>query len=505
MNVRSVRARLTGLVLLVALAIGLVAATVGVRQIEADLIDDAVEAAADNQLFVVDEFIEFAAEIDGFDLDGLEFAEEFFVDDELDSLVAAVAELREAGVLGELRTAAGLGDDEPMTVLTNFGELVQIDPVGLAVDRSVDESQAVGSIVPQIVVDELAFIAFDVSLEDIFGAVFSGEPASQRDDLLFATVQRDGLEYVVFADVGDVRHSVDSIRAIVWLSVPVLTLGAAVVAWLLTGRALRPVHDITSQVREISGRTLHERVPEPGSADEIAELAATMNAMLDRLEVDDQRLRQFVSDASHELRSPVAVLRSEAEVAARNPEHTSVAELADGVLGEATRLQGIVEDLLVLARGDERQAGADVEVDVDDVVLAEAQRRRQLPVDTRGVSAGRVLGSVDAVTRVVTHLLDNAARHGTTQVKVALAADDHAVVLVVEDDGAGIAPADRVRVFERFTRLDDARTRDRGGAGLGLAVVAETVRAMRGSVVVEDSDLGGARLVVRWPTVSARH
>ena len=106
------------------------------------------------------------------------------------------------------------------------------------------------------------------------------------------------------------------------------------------------------------------------------------------------------------------------------------------------------------------------------------------------------------MARVVTHLLDNAARHGTTQVAVGLITDGRTVVLTVDDDGPGIAPADRARVFERFTRLDDARTRDQGGAGLGLAVVAETVRGMRGSVVVEESPLGGARLVVRWPSAS---
>ena len=154
----------------------------------------------------------------------------------------------------------------------------------------------------------------------------------------------------------------------------------------------------------------------------------------------------------------------------------------------------------MLARGEERQGGATGDVDVDDVVLAEAARRRRVPIDTTAVSAGRVVGTVDAVGRVVAHLLDNAARHADGRVAVGLVTGDDVVAFTVDDDGPGVPEAERHRVFERFTRLDDARTRDRGGAGLGLAVVAETVRAMGGTVAVEESPLGGARFVVRWPS-----
>ena len=501
MTLRSVRARLTGLVLVAVLGLGLLAATIGVDRVEDDLIDEAVLAAADDQLFVVDELFAFERDLEGLDIDELEFAEEFFVAGELENLAFTVVDLRDAGVLHELREAAGLSDDAALPVLTNFGQVVEVDADALTV-REIDDDELPDLIVPQTVLDELAFLAFDIDFAEVFGDEFASDDLPEEDDLVFAAADRLGTSYLVLADVGDVRRSVDSIRTLVWLAVPVLTVGAAVLAWLLTGRALKPVHDITSQVGEISGGSLHERVPEPATGDEIAELAMTMNAMLDRLQVDDQRLRQFVSDASHELRSPVAVLRSEAEVAAREPGRTTVDELAEGVLEETTRLQRIVEDLLVLARGEERQGGGRGEVDVDDIVLTEAARRRRLPVFTTGVSAGRVLGTTDGVARVVTHLLDNAARHGTTQVTVAVNTDGRTVTLAVDDDGPGIDAADRTRVFERFARLDDARTRDQGGAGLGLAVVAETVRGMRGSVVVEDSPLGGARLVVRWPSAA---
>jgi signal transduction histidine kinase len=258
---------------------------------------------------------------------------------------------------------------------------------------------------------------------------------------------------------------------------PLLVVVAAAATWFLTGRALSPVRRMTRQVGVISGGTLHERVAVPGTGDEIQELGSTMNAMLDRLEADDQRLRQFVSDASHELRSPVAVLRSEAEVALRADSAVETSELAEGVLGESLRLERIVADLLVLARGDEARTPTNtIAIDLDDVVLAEAARRRRVPVDVQSVSAGRVRGTREGCERVLVHLLDNAARHADTAVTVGLATADGTVTLTVDDDGPGIPETDRARIFERFTRLEAARTRDTGGAGLGLAVVAATVR-----------------------------
>jgi signal transduction histidine kinase len=134
--------------------------------------------------------------------------------------------------------------------------------------------------------------------------------------------------------------------------------------------------------------------------------------------------------------------------------------------------------------------------------LTEAARRRALPVDTRAVSAGRIVGTPEAVGRIVTHLLDNAARHGTSRVEIGLQTGADGVRLWVDDDGPGVPAAERGRIFERFARLDDARTRDRGGAGLGLAVVAESVRSMGGQVTVQDAPSGGARFVVRWPVAT---
>lgn len=312
----------------------------------------------------------------------------------------------------------------------------------------------------------------------------------------------DGVTFAVFADVSERLESVDEIRGSLWFAAGILTVLAALATWILTGRSLRPVDAITHRVSDISAGNLNERVPVPDTRDEINELATTMNSMLDRIEAGDTQRRRFVSDASHELRTPVAVLRSEAEVALKSPDTTTVAELADVVLDESTRMGSMVEDLLTLARSDEHLVVAPAGVvDLDDIVLADAARTRSVPLDLRQVSGGRVRGAVDELSRVVTHLIDNAARHAQTHAAVGVytSPDARAVVFWVDDDGAGIAPDDRERVFERFVRLDEARNRDAGGAGLGLAVVAATVTKLGGSVVASDSPLGGARIVVSLP------
>jgi signal transduction histidine kinase len=224
-------------------------------------------------------------------------------------------------------------------------------------------------------------------------------------------------------------------------------------------------------------------VPDPPGDDEIARLAATMNRMLSRLQDAQARQRRFVSDASHELRSPVAAIRQHAEVALVHPEGTEMRELAGVVL------EGTVDV-------------AEEPVDVDDILLEEAARLRastDLEVETAGVSAGRVLGDRGKLGRLVRNISENGARHARARVSLSLGERDGWVVLAVEDDGAGIAPEDRERIFDRFVRLDDARDRDSGGSGLGLSIVREIATLHRGTVVVTDARLGGARLEVRLP------
>ncbi|MFJ5773216.1 sensor histidine kinase [Streptomyces sp. NPDC093094] len=238
--------------------------------------------------------------------------------------------------------------------------------------------------------------------------------------------------------------------------------------------------------------------------------AATWTAVgrsVDRVARAERAQRRFVSDASHELRSPVAAVRQHAEVALAHPGRADARALAGTVLAEAVRMQRLVDDLLLLSRADESvllRAGPQ-ELDLDDLVLEEARRLRSafggLRVDAGGVGAARVSGDPEALGRLVCNLGENAARHARTRVALALADDGEGRVrLVVEDDGPGIAPADRERVFERFVRLDAARSRTAGGAGLGLAIVAEVAAAHGGSVSVGESALGGARFCVTLPS-----
>jgi signal transduction histidine kinase len=306
-----------------------------------------------------------------------------------------------------------------------------------------------------------------------------------------------GATVYVATSVEPVDDAISSLRRAVAFGGPALLATVAAVTWLVTGRALRPVERIRVEVAEISERSLDRRVPVPGTRDEVARLATTMNTMLDRLEQGAERQRRFVADASHELRTPVAAVITDLEVAAAHPDPAASEETTTDVLATLRRLGSLVDDLLVLARVDGAPVRAAQAVDLDDVVREEAVRSRR-PVDVTGVQPATVLGSRDDLARVVRNLLDNAARHAADRIEVTLAADAGDVVLTVVDDGAGIPEAMREAVFERFTRADAVRDRTTGGTGLGLAIVREIITAHGGSVAVEDGR--GAVLRVRLPS-----
>ncbi|MGH3357243.1 MAG: ATP-binding protein [Nocardioidaceae bacterium] len=312
------------------------------------------------------------------------------------------------------------------------------------------------------------------------------------------------LTVVVGLSTEEVDESTATTTRLLVVGVPVLVALVGVATWFVVGRAFSPVDRIRREVDEITGADLGRRVSAPPQRDEIGLLARTMNRMLERLDEAQRRQRQFVSDASHELRSPTASLRQHAEVALSYPDRVTADDLAENVLAESIRVQRIVDALLLLARLDERsQAIASAAVDLDDLLLIEARRLRDtttLTVDTSGVRAARVRGDENLLARVVRNLTDNAARHASSTVRLSLRSDDTDVVLEVEDDGSGIPEAERERVFERFVRLDEARTRDNGGSGLGLAIVRELVHLHGGSVDVGDGALGGARFEARLPT-----
>lgn len=335
-----------------------------------------------------------------------------------------------------------------------------------------------------------------------------------------ATLQREGLDgdylvvtekmrtepdhlVVVTRSLEDVTGSTRTVAALLGVSVPLLLLVVAATTWFVVGRALRPVDRIRRQVDEISASQLDRRVAVPSARDEVGHLAVTMNRMLARLQQAQEQQRRFVSDASHELRSPIAAIRQVAETAHTHPGASDPTTMVETTLAESLRAQALIDNLLLLARSDENGLRFDSRlVDLDDLALEEATHLRTLgglTVETSRLSAGRVRGNPAYLRQLVRNLTDNARRHARSAVNIELRERGEIVELVVDDDGPGVPIADRERIFERFVRLDSARARDAGGSGLGLSIVREIARAHRGHVTVLDAPSGGAHFVVTLP------
>jgi signal transduction histidine kinase len=321
-----------------------------------------------------------------------------------------------------------------------------------------------------------------------------------------ATTPGHPVTIYVGTNIEPARDTLSLVRTSLLVGAPLLLALVAAMTWLTVGRALHPVEAIRTQVARLSSKDLHRRVPMPQTEDEIGRLAATMNAMLDRLQAAADKQRRFVADASHELQSPLAAVRADLEVALAHPRATDWRDTARDLLEENRQMERLVADLLFVARTDDTATPApSAPVDLHEIVLDEAARfagTNGVRIDTTCVSSGFVLGRADDLTRAVRNLLDNADRHANSAVTIELADDGGIVTLAVEDDGPGIPPEHRDRIFDRFARLDDARTRNANGTGLGLAIVKEIVEHHRGSVTVHDRTDGpsGARFVVTLPS-----
>lgn len=276
-------------------------------------------------------------------------------------------------------------------------------------------------------------------------------------------------------------------------------LGLLAARWLV-GRSLRPVDAMRRELDRITKTDLERRVPVPDSGDELTLLGESMNATLDRLGAAVSANERFVADAAHELRSPITGVKAALEVErAKQPN-----SLLDDSVAELDRAARLVDDLLVLAR---RQSGTTqhADVDLDDLARAAVAnlrtRRPDLQIDAN-LGPCRVRGSADDLQRVITNLLDNAARYGNGRIQITTTPSEgaaHEASLRVADNGPGIDLGSRVAIFERFTRIDESRARATGGSGLGLAIAKELVGDHGGTIVVSDSDLGGASFDVRLP------
>lgn len=304
----------------------------------------------------------------------------------------------------------------------------------------------------------------------------------------------------------DSQRARDTLTLVLLIGMPALVLLGGLFIWMAIGRALRPVEKMRKQAASISATDLHLRVPQPPGDDPISDLAITLNAMLDRLQQSNDDQRRFIGDASHELRSPVTNTYVALEVARDLAEDPEERALFDSLLNEQRRLVTLVEQLLLLARLDAPEGERpEHEVDLSALVSSEVDIGGDEVPSVRAEIADdvHVAGDPELLARIVRNLVNNARRYAESSVVISLTAVDTWARLDVSDDGPGIPPEDRQRIFDRFVRLDDSRGRDSGGTGLGLAIVHEAVTIHRGRTRITDGELGrGTTVTVELPLIA---
>lgn len=338
-------------------------------------------------------------------------------------------------------------------------------------------------------------------VEDRQWGTVDGLPVEDATFRILSVRLDDGRLVHAGATLDDIEESTALLSASLAAMVPVVTVALAGLVWVLVGRTLRPVEAIRREVAAIGGGSLDHRVPVPATADEISRLADTMNDMLERVEQAAERQTRFVADASHELRGPLTRIRSELEVDLAHPTTADPQATHRSVLEETVAMQHLVDDLLVLARSDAGHPLRREPVDLTEIVRQHAERAREAGrrVDER-LDPVEVSGNPRDLDRAIGNVVANAARHAGTQVTITLTLDAGEAVVRIDDDGPGVPTEHRAEVFDRFTRLDPARTPGTGGAGLGLAIARDVVARHGGTITIDDAPLGGARFELRFPT-----
>jgi signal transduction histidine kinase len=344
--------------------------------------------------------------------------------------------------------------------------------------------------------------------------LLNGRPYGIPSELRVVAVRAPRTGYTIIAAVS-FSSAIDSVKALshaLFMVTPLLLLLLAWAVWLVVGSALRPIAGLRRGAQEVTATGRPRALPVPEARDEVHSLAVTLNDMLARLDAAQQRQRSLVSDTAHELRSPIASIRAQLEVALDHPEQQEWPDTAADVLADTLRLGRLAEDLLVLARLDEcdtHPGGRKDAPPVDLAALVTGEVRRaadtRVPVAVAAPEPCFVLGDAESLRRVLLNLVENAVRYAKSKVDVSVTAEGAHVLLTVTDDGPGIPEADRERVFGRFVRLDEARSREddgAGGAGLGLAIVQALARAYGGRAELQDAS-PGLRAVVRLPAAPA--
>ncbi|MGV1008261.1 MAG: HAMP domain-containing sensor histidine kinase [Dermatophilaceae bacterium] len=416
-------------------------------------------------------------------------------------LTAALTRTVAASALSSAREVALLVETNrlPDPLPVSGAQVVQVlDEQGRVVSGSPTADRLTALVTPQ---ERQAALAGDA-------VVVPGTRTGLSGNLQVAAVEANAagerLTVVAVAPTADAETSGRTLRLLLLVLFPLLLVVLAVIAWHIIGAALRPVEALRLGAARIDATSSDtERLPVPATRDEIGALATTLNEMLERVAAARRTQRAFVADAAHELRSPLASMRTQLEVA----RHLGEAEpLATELLADVERLARLVEDLLLLARTDDGRRGlasGDEGVDVglllaSSVISRHAEARVPVRLTSPPDSAAWVAFSQGDLVRVLTNVIDNAVRHARTAVAIDVQARADEVVVSVSDDGHGIPEADRERVFDRFTRLDDARDRDRGGSGLGLAITRELLRRGGGTIRLADA-APGVRAVMTLP------
>lgn len=308
---------------------------------------------------------------------------------------------------------------------------------------------------------------------------------------------------LVAASLEDATTARSAFVPLLGIGLPLVLVVVGMVTWVLTGRSLRPVDAMRREAERISALALDVRLPEPEARDELHRLARTLNDMLERLEHAATQQRQFVGDASHELKSPLTSLRAMVDVAARDPEAMDVSELVYDLDGEVARMERLVSDLLVLAAHDEgANSPASVMMDLAEsaaTIAASAPMKDGVTIDISGLSRVVVVGRPSPVEQAIRNVVENAVRHASSTVWLSTSHHQDKGVLAVSDDGQGVPAESRDRIFERFVRVDESRARRTGGTGLGLAVARAAARALDGDVRIGASRHGGATFEILLP------